>query len=135
MIENHDIIHISANKNLILSQNDIYFSLHVWKIVFKIHDRNIELLLFAMQNYRKFVFISMLYESLMKEINDIEHRYVTTFDYRKNNIRLQKHWVKIDYCYFVKITNIYYYSFFSLRFIKIRNSLSNHENWIFIKCW
>ena len=65
-----------------------------------------------MQHDGEFMTVNYTYQPLMKKTGYVENRYILATGYGGNNVWLQWHGVKINNCYFVETTNVYYHTFF-----------------------
>ena len=90
-------------------------SLYVRKIISKIYNYHVELLVVFIRNHCEFIFVCYSNESLMKKINCIYNVNVKTIVYDVDDVCLKRHKIIIRFNDFVEIANIDYDFVFSNR--------------------
>ena len=90
-------------------------SLYVRKIVSKIHDYHVELLVVFIRNHCEFIFVCYSNELLIKKIDDIYDANIKIIVYEINDVCLKRHEIIIRFNNFIKIANVDYDFAFSNR--------------------
>ena len=109
--------------------------MNIRRIIFKVHECHISLLVIAMKYNNKFITIDYFDESLMKITCFVHNVDIKTVVDQINNVNLQKYWIIVWYDNFVEIAYIDDYTIFTNRFFQNVYYSSNDEDRKVVKKW